>query len=59
LQSRAWDETGYAQPTRTEFVATRGETTRVPAVTAFPNEHYNAIASWSIDRNGEVKHVYA
>jgi len=59
LQSRAWDEAGYAQPTRTEFVATRGETTRVPAVTAFPNEHYNAIASWSIDRNGEVKHVYA
>jgi sulfane dehydrogenase subunit SoxC len=59
LQSRAWDEAGYAQPTRTEFVASRGETTRVPAVTAFPNEHYNAIASWSIDRNGEVKHVYA
>src|SRR6516164_5609492 len=43
LQSRAWDEAGNVQPTRTEFVATRGETTRVPAVTAFPNEHYNAI----------------
>jgi sulfane dehydrogenase subunit SoxC len=59
LQSRAWDEAGYSQPTRAEFVAVRGETTRVPAVTAFPNEHYNAITSWSIDRGGEVKHVYA
>jgi sulfane dehydrogenase subunit SoxC len=59
LQSRAWDEAGYAQPTRAEFVAARGETTRVPAVTAFPNEHYNAIVSWSVDRSGEVKHVYA
>ena len=39
LQSRAWDEAGYVQPTRSEFVAMRGEMTRVPAVTAFPNEH--------------------
>ena len=59
LQSRAWDEAGFAQPTRADFVATRGEMTGVPAVTAFPNEHYNAIVSWSIDRSGEVKHVYA
>ena len=59
LQSRAWDEAGYAQPTRAEFVAVRGETSRVPAVTAFPNEHYNAITSWAIERTGEVKHVYA
>ena len=59
LQSRAWDEAGNVQPTRAEFVAVRGETTKVPAVTAFPNEHYNAITSWAIDRNGEVKHIYA
>ena len=59
LQSRAWDEAGYVQPTRAEFVAIRGEMTKVPAVTAFPNEHFNAITSWAIDRNGEVKHVYA
>jgi len=59
LQSRAWDEAGYVQPTRSEFVAVRGEMTRMPAVTAFPNEHFNAIASWSVDRSGEVKHVYA
>jgi sulfane dehydrogenase subunit SoxC len=59
LQSRAWDEAGYVQPTRAEFVRVRGETTKTPAVTAFPNEHYNAITSWSIDREGQVKHVYA
>ena len=59
LQSRAWDEAGYAQPTRAQFVATRGETTRVPAVTAFTSQHYNAITSWAIERGGEVKHVYA
>ena len=59
LQSRAWDEAGYSQPTRAQLVAVRGETTRVPAVTAFPSQHYNAITSWSIERTGEVKHVYA
>lgn len=59
LQSRAWDEAGYAQPTRAEFVALRGETSRVPGLTAFPNEHYNAISSWAIEPTGEVKHVYA
>jgi sulfane dehydrogenase subunit SoxC len=59
LQSRAWDEAGDAQPTRSQLVTARGETTRVPAVTAFPSQHYNAITSWSIERGGEVKHVYA
>ena len=59
LQSRAWDEAGYAQPTRAQLVAARGETTRVPPLTAFPSQHYNAIISWSIERGGEVKHVYA
>jgi sulfane dehydrogenase subunit SoxC len=59
LQSRAWDEAGYAQPTRAELVAVRGETTRTPPVTGFPSQHYNAITSWSVERSGEVKHVYA
>src|SRR5437870_657704 len=39
LQSRAWDETGYAQPTRAQIVAERGQTTRVPPVTGFPSQH--------------------
>jgi len=57
LQSRAWDVAGYAQPTRAQLVASRGETTRVPPVTAFTSQHYNAIVSRSIERSGEVKHV--
>jgi sulfane dehydrogenase subunit SoxC len=59
LQSRAWDVAGYQQPTRAQFVAARGETARVPAVTGFPNQHCNAITCWSVERSGEVKHVYA
>ncbi|MGZ5176800.1 MAG: sulfite dehydrogenase [Burkholderiales bacterium] len=59
LQSRAWDDAGNAQPTRAEFVAQRGELKTVPAVAAFPNQHFNAITSWAIDEKGEVKHVYA
>jgi sulfane dehydrogenase subunit SoxC len=59
LQSRAWDEAGYAQPTRAQLVSSRGETTKVPPVNGFPSQHYNAITSWSIERGGEVKHVYA
>jgi sulfane dehydrogenase subunit SoxC len=59
LQSRAWDEAGYMQPTRAQIVAVRGETTRVPPVTGFPSQHYNAITTWAIERSGEVKHVYA
>jgi sulfane dehydrogenase subunit SoxC len=59
LQSRAWDEAGNAQPTRAQVVALRGQTTKVPPVTAFPGQHYNAITSWAIDNKGEVKHVYA
>src|SRR5215468_1569362 len=50
LQSRAWDEAGYSQPTRSELVAVRGETTRTPPVTGFPSQHYNAITSWSVER---------
>jgi sulfane dehydrogenase subunit SoxC len=59
LQSRAWDEAGYAQPTRAQIVAARGESQRVLPITAFAGQHYNGPTSWAIDRNGEVKHVYA
>jgi sulfane dehydrogenase subunit SoxC len=59
LQSRAFDEAGNLQPTRAEFVSTRGETKTVPNVIAFANQHYNSITSWGIERNGEIKHVYA
>jgi len=59
LQSRAWGEAGNMQPTRSELVASRGQTTKVPAVTAFTSQHYNAIQSWSIERGGEVRNVYA
>jgi len=59
LQSRAWDEAGNVQPTRAQIVAARGETTKVPPVTGFPSQHYNGITTWAIERNGEVKHVYA
>ena len=59
LQSRAYDSAGNAQPTRAEFVAARGELKAPPPMTAFPNQHFNAITSWAIDAKGEVKHVYA
>ena len=59
LQSRAWDEAGNAQPTRAQIVAARGESQRVLPITAFAGQHYNGPTSWAIDRNGEVKHVYA
>ena len=59
LQSRAWDEGGNVQPTRTEFVAARGELTKPPPILGFPNQHYNSITSWGVGSGGEVKHVYA
>src|SRR4029434_7482905 len=59
LQSRAWDEAGNVQPTRAQVVALRGQTTKVPPVTAFPGQHYNGPTSWAIDNKGEVRHVYA
>jgi sulfane dehydrogenase subunit SoxC len=60
LQSRAWDEAGNVQPLRADFVAARGETS-IPmnSPLAFPNQHYNSITSWGIERTGEIKHVYA
>jgi len=59
LQSRAFDESGAKQPTRAEFVALRGETTKPPSVLAFPSQHFNAITSWAVDTKGTVRHVYA
>ena len=50
LQSRATDDTGMVQPTRAAFAAERG----LRGV-----YHYNAIASWRINENGEAINVYA
>jgi sulfane dehydrogenase subunit SoxC len=59
LQSRALDDTGDEQPTRASFVAARGELAAVPNVKAFQNHHFNAVMSWSVNRQGEVQHAYA
>jgi sulfane dehydrogenase subunit SoxC len=59
LQSRAWDEGGNVQPTREQFVAKRGQTSKPPSVLRFPGHHFNAITSWSVNPKGEVRHVYA
>jgi sulfane dehydrogenase subunit SoxC len=58
LTSRAWDESGAAQPLRAEFVAARGEAKKVPNVLGFPNQHFNSLTSWGIGSSGEIKHVY-
>lgn len=50
LQSRATDDAGMAQPTRTQLIAERGPRGVY---------HYNAIASWSISDKGEAANVYA
>jgi sulfane dehydrogenase subunit SoxC len=50
LQSRATDDTGTVQPTRAQFVAERGLRGQY---------HYNAIASWQIDDNGEASNAFA
>ena len=50
LQSRATDETGYTQPTRTQLIAARGQRSLY---------HYNAIQSWRVATNGEVSNVHA
>ena len=59
LQSRAWDEAGNVQPTRTEMFAERGEPKVNVPVTGFPMGHMNVIQSWSVDGKGETKNVYA
>jgi sulfane dehydrogenase subunit SoxC len=48
LQSRAIDETGYAQPTLKELVAVRGVNSLY---------HNNAIQPWSVASSGEVSNV--
>src|SRR5882724_85151 len=58
LLSRAWDDTGEAQPTRAEIIAHRGQGSRVVPPTAFISQHYNGPTSWAIDANGSVRHVY-
>jgi sulfane dehydrogenase subunit SoxC len=50
LQSRATDDSGYVQPSRSKLIADRG---------ARGAYHFNGITSWSVERDGEVKHVYA
>jgi sulfane dehydrogenase subunit SoxC len=47
------------QPTRAQFVALRGQTSKPPAVTDFPSQHFNAITSWGVNAQGGVRHVYA
>jgi sulfane dehydrogenase subunit SoxC len=59
LQSRAWDDRGNVQPTRSQFVAQRGQLDKVPPLLAFENHHYNGITSWAVDPKGQVTHVYA
>ena len=49
LLSRAIDQTGAVQPTRTEVMAKRASGTFY---------HYNAIQAWSVDAAGEVRNVY-
>lgn len=58
LTSRAWDEAGYAQPLRADFVAARGQSKTSLPNNPFINNHYNSLTSWGIDSKGEIKHVY-
>jgi sulfane dehydrogenase subunit SoxC len=50
LMSRATDQTGYVQPTRTKLLAERGGRAQY---------HFNGIACWAVSDKGEVSHVYA
>jgi sulfane dehydrogenase subunit SoxC len=45
LLSRATDDTGYVQPTRTKLVAVRGPGT---------DFHFNPIVGWRVDGNGQL-----
>lgn len=49
LQSRAIDEFGNIQPTRSELLSKRGKM-------AF--YHYHGIQSWAVSPSGEIKNVY-
>ena len=48
LQSRAYDETGYVQPTKDELRAVRGENSIY---------HNNGIQTWHVMANGGVENV--
>ncbi len=50
IQSRAYDETGAIQPTRTALISERG--------TQF-NYHNHAIQTWLVSANGEVSNAYS
>ena len=50
LQSRATDSTGSIQPTRAALLAAKGN---------IATYHNNAIQSWAVNNNGEVRNVYA
>ena len=50
LQSRCIDETGYIQPPRQELVKVRGTNSLY---------HYNAIQSWRVERDGQIRNLYA
>ena len=49
VQSRATDETGYVQPTQRQLRAVRGSRSIY---------HNNAIQSWLVEPDGEVKNVH-
>ncbi len=48
LQSRAMDETGYVQPTKTQLREVRGENSVY---------HNNCIQTWYVQKNGEAENV--
>src|SRR6266446_6644462 len=50
VKSRATDSTGAVQPERDKFIGEHGHNAVF---------HYSAIQAWSVEANGEVKHVYA
>jgi sulfane dehydrogenase subunit SoxC len=54
LQSRATDETGYAQPTHAQLIAERG-----PLESGSLFYHMNAVQSWGVAEDGSVKNVHA
>src|SRR5262249_38344865 len=58
LLSRATDEAGNVQPSRSAFLAERGKPRGNAPVTAFPMEHCNVISSWGVGAKGEVTNVY-
>jgi hypothetical protein len=36
----------------------RGELKNVRPIGAFPNQHFNAVTSWSVDAKGQISHAY-